>query len=156
MTMQTAEPRVIETTSSHEAIARAPRRQAGMTLIEIMIVLAIIALVMGLLVGPAVINSLHDARVRTARLMSRQIEGAYARWSMDTNETCPDSLDALKPALGRRVSDTIKDPWGHEYVLKCGDTAPDACAGRLCSLSVGRDGKEGTEDDIKSWTEATQ
>jgi general secretion pathway protein G len=134
------------------AAARTVTPQSGMTLIEIMIVLAIIALVMGLLVGPAVINQLQKAKVDTAKQMTKQIEGAYAKWQVDAvDKDCPDSLDDLKPAMGRRKTETIKDPWGHEYVLKCGDQAPEECEG-FCVLSLGKDGKEGTADDIRSWS----
>ncbi len=133
------------------AAVRALQPQTGMTLIEIMIVLAIIALVMGLLVGPAVINSLQKAKVDTARQMTKQIEGAYAKWQIDVvDKDCPDSIDDLKPALGKKKTDSVKDPWQHDYILKCGDQAPEECEG-FCVLSMGRDGKEGTSDDIKSW-----
>jgi general secretion pathway protein G len=136
------------------AAARAVRQvQAGMTLIEIMIVLAIIALVMGLLVGPAIIGKLDQAKKDTARAMTKQIEAARSRWLVSSEKECPDGLDDLKQELGRRKGDTIKDPWGHEYVLKCGDQAPEECDG-FCVLSIGKDGKEGTEDDIKSWQAA--
>jgi general secretion pathway protein G len=137
-------------------VARAAARaaqpvQSGMTLIEIMIVLAIIALVMGLLVGPAVINQLQKAKVDTARQMTKQIEGAYAKWQVDAvDKDCPDSIDDLKAGLGKKKTDTVKDPWGHDYILKCGDQAPAECEG-FCVLSMGKDGKEGTEDDIRSW-----
>ena len=127
--------------------------QSGMTLIEIMIVLAIIALVMGLLVGPAIIGKLDQAKKDTAKAMTKQIEAARARWLVASEKDCPDSIDDLKQELGRHKNDTIKDPWGHEYVLKCGDQAAEECEG-FCVLSVGKDGKEGTEDDIKSWAAA--
>ncbi len=136
--------------SAVRAAVRAAHPQAGMTLIEIMIVLAIIALVMGLLVGPAVINSLQKAKIDAARAMTKQIEGAYAKWAMDAEKDCPDSIDDLKQALGKKKVDQVKDPYGHEYVLKCGDQAPEECEG-FCVLSMGKDGKEGTADDIKSW-----
>ena len=133
------------------AAARATQPQSGMTLIEIMIVLAIIALVMGLLVGPAVINQLQKVKVDTARQMTKQIEGAYAKWQVEAvDKDCPDSIDDLKQGLGKKKTDTVKDPWGHEYILKCGDQAPEECEG-FCVLSMGKDGKEGTGDDIKSW-----
>ena len=129
----------------------AARAQSGMTLIEIMIVLAIIALIMGLLVGPAVLKQFGKAKRDTAYQMTKQIEGAYAKWSVDnTDNECPESIDDLKQALGKRKSDEIKDPWGTPYVILCGDQAPEACEG-FCALSVGPDKKQDTGDDIKSW-----
>jgi general secretion pathway protein G len=144
-----------ESSGESPMVARAAARavaqpQSGMTLIEIMIVLAIIALVMGLLVGPAIIGKLQQAKIDTARAMTKQIESAHARWLVSSDKDCPDSLDDLKQELGKKKTDTVKDPWGHEYVIKCGDQAPEECEG-FCVLSMGKDGKEGTADDIKSW-----
>jgi len=82
--------------------------QSGMTLIEIMIVLAIIALVMGLLVGPAIIGKLQEAKVSTAKAMTKQIEAAHARWLVSSEKDCPDSIDDLKAELGKKKNDTIK------------------------------------------------
>jgi general secretion pathway protein G len=133
------------------AAARTVRQpQAGMTLIEIMIVLAIIALVMGLLVGPAIIGKLQQAKVDTAKAMTKNIEAAHSRWLVSSEKECPDSMEDLKAELGKRKGDTVKDPWNHEYILKCGDQAPEECEG-FCVMSMGPDGKEGTADDIKSW-----
>ena len=139
------------------AAAQAVRQpQAGMTLIEIMIVLAIIALVMGLIVGPAIIGKLQQAKVDAAKAMTKQIEQAHSRWLLNSEKECPDGIDDLKQELGRRKGDQVKDPWGHDYVLKCGDQAPEDCedgqGGKFCVLSLGRDGKENTGDDIKSWS----
>ncbi len=127
------------------------RPQLGMTLIEIMIVLAIIALVMGLLVGPAVIGSWKKAQVQAARTMTTQIANAWARWRIDATTDCPESVADLKEQLGRRASDALHDPWGHGYVLMCGEDAPPACQSVPCVLSPGPDGKRDTDDDIKNW-----
>jgi len=141
-----------DTQLSARLAARAMRQpQAGMTLIEIMIVLAIIALVMGLLVGPAIIGQLDKAKVDTARAMTKQIEAAYSRWKINNPENdCPESVDSLKAELGKKQTDVIKDPWGKEYVIKCGDQALEECEG-FCVMSYGKDKKENTDDDIKSW-----
>ena len=57
-------------------VRRAVRRlrvEAGMTLLEILIVLAILALVMGLLVGPAVFNALQDSKTDVARATAKKL-----------------------------------------------------------------------------------
>jgi hypothetical protein len=43
----------------------------------------------------------------------------------------------------------VKDPWGSEFQMKCGDGAPEGA--EFGVLSLGPDKKEGTDDDIKSW-----
>jgi prepilin-type N-terminal cleavage/methylation domain-containing protein len=130
------------------AVRDAARAQTGMTLIEILIVLGIIALVMGFLVGPQVIKKLKEARIEAAYNMTQNIENAYGMWSKD-HDGCP-TVDDLKENMGKRKNDNVKDPWGHEYILKCGENAPEECDG-FCVVSSGPDGKEGTGDDIKSW-----
>jgi prepilin-type N-terminal cleavage/methylation domain-containing protein len=130
------------------AVGRA-RREAGMTLIEILIVLGIIALVMGFLVGPQVIKKLREARLEAAYNMTQNMEKAYGIWEKDNPGGCP-TIDQLKDAMGKRKNDKVKDPWGEDYVLKCGDEAPEECAG-FCVLSKGPNKKEGDSDDIKSW-----
>jgi prepilin-type N-terminal cleavage/methylation domain-containing protein len=135
---------------STRTMARAATRgEAGMTLIEILIVLGIIALVMGFLVGPQVVKKLKEARIEAAYNMTQNIEGAYAKWSVNHPEGCP-TIDDLKEDMGKRKNDSVKDPWGQEYVLKCGDEAPEECDG-FCVVSKGPNKKEGDGDDIKSW-----
>ena len=49
-------------------------------------------------------------------------------------------------------SKDTKDPWGEEYVLKCGGDLPAGLSpGSIAVYSKGPDGKDGTGDDIKSW-----
>jgi general secretion pathway protein G len=120
--------------------------QRGVTLIEIMIVLAIIGLIMGVLVGPKVMRSFSEARIKTAFLMLKEYEGAYTRWVADNEGDCPESLDSLLKYTNKK--DT-KDPWGMPFVMKCGEGVPTET--KFGVVSFGPDKKEGTEDDIHSW-----
>jgi general secretion pathway protein G len=128
-------------------VARAVRQgQRGITLLEIMIVLAIIGLVMGVLVGPKVYRSFSEARVKTAFLMLKEYESAHTRWVADNEGDCPERLEDLLRYTNKK---DLKDPWGSEFVMKCGaDVASDSGFG---VISLGADKKEGTEDDIHSW-----
>jgi general secretion pathway protein G len=130
---------------------RAAARQAGVTLIEIMIVLAIIGLIMGVLVGPAVVGSLEKARIDTAYTMTQTISGAYSKWTASTGEACPSSIDDLKEDMGKSKSSTVKDPWSQDYIIKCGDGLPEGCDTTICVYSKGPDKQDGTKDDIKGW-----
>jgi hypothetical protein len=133
--------------------ARRVPAASGMNRIEITILLAVVALVVGVLVGPRLLLGRFDAHGRSdsARAMTKQIEAAYARWRVTSTSECPASLDDLKVDLGRHRSDPIRDAWGHDYVLRCGDDLPAGCKGPMCVYSLGRDGKENTQDDIRSW-----
>jgi len=85
-------------------LTRRQRRRAGkvtarglvaMTLLEIMIVLAILALVMGFLVGPRVFKALSSSKVETARNMVKKFAfEAYTDWSAKPgSKGCPQLSD---------------------------------------------------------------
>ncbi|WP_428266101.1 type II secretion system protein GspG [Haliangium sp.] len=134
------------------ADARATRAgERGMTLIEILIVLAILALVMGLVIGPRVYEMFAEgqSKVAAAEVQSLRTQ-AFIRWQMkNPGKQCPDSLNELATLLDKKEA---KDPWGNEYIMLCGDQAPPGSKG-FAVMSKGPDNKQGTEDDIKSWEE---
>ncbi len=125
------------------------RQQAGMTLLEIMIVLAIIATVMGLLFGPAIFGALGESKEKTSRIILSQYSQAYIRWATNSGGTCPSNLEELKKYV---ASDDVVDGWGNPLAMVCG-----ASGGQLPDnvpfgvVSAGEDGKQGTADDLKSW-----
>jgi general secretion pathway protein G len=124
--------------------------QRGMTLLEIMIVLAILALVMGLVVGPRVMRMFGKSKVDIAQLtVKKYAYEAFGEWSQShPDKSCPDKLDDLTQYMDNK--DT-KDPWGNPYKMFCGQNLPAGAKGGLAVMSAGEDGKEGTEDDVKSW-----
>lgn len=125
------------------------RGQRGMTLLEIMIVLAILALVMGLLVGPRVMKMFSESKVDTTKLkLKKYAFEAYPAWSTShPDKSCPDQLSDLNEYMNGNDSN---DSWGRPIKLLCGTNLPAGVRG-LGVMSVGEDGKEGTEDDLKSW-----
>ncbi len=126
------------------------RAQRGMTLLEIMIVLAILALVMGLVVGPRVMRMFGKSKVDIAQLtVKKYAYEAFGEWSQaHPDKACPDKLDDLTQYMD---SKDVKDPWGNPYKMFCGQNLPAGAKGGLAVMSAGEDGKEGTEDDVKSW-----
>ena len=125
------------------------RRSAasGMTLTEIMIVLAIIGMIMGAAAFTG-FAQLEKSRVKETRIQMRQIEGALVQWQTESSDSCPPSLTDL--VQKKILTKEPKDGWGHPFAFKCpGDHNND-----IDLVSKGKDGKEGTEDDIKSWEEA--
>jgi general secretion pathway protein G len=128
------------------SLARAHR---GMTLLEIMIVLAILALVMGLLVGPKVMAAFGDSKKKTTAIKLNQYANeAYPQWSANhPDKQCPEKLSDLNEQMNS------KDPnesWGRPIKMLCGPNLPPGVKG-LGVMSSGEDGKDGTEDDLKSW-----
>ena len=120
-----------------------------MTVLEIMIVLAILALVMALLVGPRVMKMFGEAKVDTTKLkVQKYAFEAYPSWSAaHPDKGCPDKLEDLNEYMNNK---DIKDPWGGQYKMFCGANLPAGAKG-LAVSSPGEDGKEGTADDVKSW-----
>lgn len=122
--------------------------QRGITLLEIMIVLTIIALVMGVLVGPMVFKRLAQAKIDIAFMQAKSLaHDSYEAWQHDNPDaTCPERLeDVIKYANSK----DIKDPWGSPYIMKCGEGLPQDITFGV--VSFGPDKKEGTADDIHSW-----
>jgi prepilin-type N-terminal cleavage/methylation domain-containing protein len=137
-------------TRSSRFSRRIPRRlrQLGMTLLEIMIVLAILALVMGLLVGPQVLKMFDSSKVDIARSGSKKLANeSYGMWVTRPGNTgkCPTAAQLAE------MAGAAKDPWGEEYVVKCTDLPPGAVG--IAVYSKGPDKAAENGDDIHSWDE---
>lgn len=129
--------------------ARLSRAERGMTLLEIMIVLAILAIVMGLLIGPKLMDYFREAKIKTTRIkLAMYANQAFPAWSMAHPQAmCPDRLADLDDYMNEH--DT-SDAWGNPIKFLCGANLPPG-ARHIALLSAGPDGKEGTDDDLKSW-----
>ncbi len=102
--------------------------QEGFTLVELLVVLAIIAL-LATLIGPKVLGYLGGARSDTARAQVRNIASAVDLYYMSTGSyptkdqgldalvTQPDGVPAWKgPYLQNKSA--LKDPWGRPYIYE--------------------------------------
>ena len=129
----------------------------GFTLVELLVVLAIIALIAGL-AAPQVLRYLGSARSETAATQVRNIESALELFYIDNLRypTTDEGLSALSAApaelAGRwngpylKNADALKDPWGRPYLYSLTD-------GKVVIMSLGRDGKaegEGEDKDISN------
>ncbi len=135
---------------------RSQSRQAGFTLIEIMIVLAILGLLFSL-VGVKLMSQFKKAKGDTAKLQIANYQQALQAYYL-AHSMYPSSEQGLNalikaPKVGRIPenypedgyfgnSQLVKDPWGHPYHYSCDDYQHYKIS------SDGPDGKENTEDDI--------
>lgn len=124
---------------------RRRRGSAGFTLLEIMVVLAIIGLIAGS-VGVMVFSRYKSALVKTAKTRTTEIANATIQYMLDHNNSCPASIDAL--VQEKYLKKGLKDPWGKDFSFKCPGSSDSDGAD---VSSSGPDKQDGTADDIKSW-----
>jgi general secretion pathway protein G len=119
-----------------EAVHTAGRHaERGMTLIEIMVVVVIMALI-ATGVAVAVFPQLQKARVKTTCVRLHDIMNAGELYMMD-NTDCP-SMEELKAEL----KGDPEDSWGNEMKVECPSDE------EILVVSAGRDGNFGTDDDL--------
>ena len=119
-------------------------RQRGMTLIEIMVVLAIIGMIMGGLVF-AYMNWFKQSQEDVARSQVQRIGAALMNHYMHHQEF-PSNIDEL--ATGKNAplkASQLRDPWNETWNYS--DTAQRG-QGDFDLCSKGPDKREGTDDDI--------
>jgi general secretion pathway protein G len=133
--------------------------RAGVTLIEMLVVVVIIGLFVAI-VGPRLFSNVDKAKVVAAKTQIESYVNALGQFHLDTGTypTTEQGLAALRvqptgveqwhgPYM---TKDIAVDPWGHPYVYKYpGDHGdePDV-------MSYGADGQPGGADynsDIVSW-----
>jgi prepilin-type N-terminal cleavage/methylation domain-containing protein len=134
----------------HTRRRRRLSRQAGMTLLEIMIVLAILALVMGLLLGPRILRAFQESKEDVQRsLVKKYVSEGYVDWARHhPTKACPGSLQEVADEMGRN---DIKDAWGRDFQMGCGQNLPAGAAkDGFAVWSQGADPND-PKDDIKSW-----
>lgn len=114
--------------------------ERGVTLVEVLIVVAIISMVAG---GVAVfaLPKFKEAQIKSAETGARVIRTAVQDWQRVNNEsTCPTVSQLVQEKHIDSAANT-DDPWGEEYVLTC--TEDDVYV-----VSKGPDKKKSTKDDI--------
>ena len=126
-------------------LARKPAGVAfrGMTLLEIMVVIAIIG-IMATAISVGVVGYLNKARINATKTQIGTIANAVQMFALDGDY--PSSLTVLTEGAGAPLKvKQLKDPWGQDisysYPSQDANLEFDLC-------SKGPDRREGTEDDI--------
>jgi general secretion pathway protein G len=121
------------------ALLRRTARQ-GMTLIEIMIVVVIMALV-ATGVGIAVIPQLQKAKVQNTKGAVQTVRSAVALYRATNNADCA-TMEQLISDKAIDKSTATRDSWDNEFRIECDGTD-------ITVISAGPDKEFDTADDIK-------
>ncbi len=133
--------------------------EAGLTLVELLVVLAILSL-FAALAAPQVLRYLGSARSETAQAQISSLVSAVELYYLDVGEYPSQDvgLKALSEAPTQatgwngpylKKSSGILDPWGKPYIYK-----RPGKQGAFEILTLGRDGQaggEGEDKDVTSW-----
>lgn len=140
-------------------IKRPSRGTAGFTLLELLVVLAILGL-LAAIVGPRVIKYLGTSKTQTARVQAKNIAASLELFRLDANRfpTAQEGLEALvKPPANVPVwngpylpdDSAITDPWGNPYHFRVPGEH-----GEVDVYSLGSDnaaGGTGEAKDVGNW-----
>lgn len=119
---------------------------AGFTLVELLVVLAILGM-LAALVGPQVLNQLGGAKSKSAAIQIRDFEQALELYKLDVGKfpSAADGLNALvsEPSSARgwngpylKKNEVPMDPWGNAYEYRVSGS-------QIEIMSLGADGRSG-------------
>lgn len=150
--------------SSNNSDTRQVNRR-GFTLIEMLVVLAILVLLMSM-VGPRILGSRKKADINTTKAQIGSFQASLDSYNLDMRNY-PETESGLEALLESpdteedegsakwggpyiNKSKIPKDPWGHDYQYEFPPTRGKSKETPNI-WSLGPDGEDGTDDDIVSW-----
>lgn len=134
------------------ALGRRTRRRAGLTLVEIMVVIAIIGTLMTV-IAVGVTGFFGEANVSATEIQIKRIEEALIVYAAKHKGQYPKTSDGLAAAKKYFPDGKVPtDAWGNEFQYYSPGTHGD---NPYEIISLGKDGQEGGEDenaDISSYS----
>ena len=125
---------------------RKRRKSSGFTLVELLVVLAILGM-LAALVGPQVLNQLGGAKSKSSAIQIRDFEQALELYKLDVGRfpSSNEGLNALvrQPSSAKgwngpylKKDEVPMDPWGNPYQYRMSGSTIDIS-------SYGADGRQG-------------
>lgn len=139
---------IVRLRERRQARQRNRHGERGFTLVEMLVVIAVIGLIMGL-IGPRVLNYLGESKVKAAKIQLQSFSSALDLFNLDAGRY-PSTAEGLAALVRRtpgvdawngpylRGGTVPNDPWNHPYVYR----APGE-RGAYDIVSLGSDGREG-------------
>src|SRR5215470_3479413 len=118
--------RSAEVLSSRISQRKARHGEQGFTLVEMLVVIAIIGLIMGL-IGPRVLNYLSESKVKAAKIQMQSFSSSLDLFNLDAGRY-PSTSEGLAALVRRtpgvaawngpylRGGNLPNDPWNHPYI----------------------------------------
>ncbi len=138
-------------------------RQAGFTLIELMVVIIILGVLAGLII-PRIMGRPDEARQAKAKIQMEALESALKLYKLDNGSypTTEQGLNALveAPTIGNvpknwrqggylEKGKVPKDPWGNDFIYVSPGSHGDVDL--TCLGADAEPGGEGVNKDINNW-----
>jgi len=133
-----------------------PSRHSGFTLIELIVVIALLA-VLAAVVAPNLLGKASDANRKSAAIQLEKIANTVELYRLETGRYPDTLMDLVRQPQGLerwngpyvRKPSQIKDPWGYELIIKRpGQNGPFEI---ISYGGDGRPGGDGDDADIHSW-----
>ena len=141
------------------------RRRSGYTLLEVLIVVAIIALIAAMVV-PNLLGTLGGANEKVTKTEIDRLEGIFNLYALDNQGTYPSGgtevfeqliLPRTDPVTGRELAPLLDeiptDAWGQPLNYEYPNTKSAADKPALWSNGKNQQDENGAGDDINNWTD---
>lgn len=132
--------------NSESCIRLSRHRRSAFSLLEMMLVVVIIGLLAGVVVFQFAGQG-DKARQSTTKTKMRSVQQAIETYLLE-NGNVPMDLSVLTSGSTPLLPTLPKDAWRNDLVYY---PQSDVIGKQYTLLSVGKDGQEGTEDDIDLW-----
>ena len=128
-------------------------KKEAFTLIEILIAVALIALLVGT-VGTKLIDYLKSGKKRSAQMHLKQIKDGLIKYDLDVSGY-PKTMEQLKENVENRenwdgpyVDVNLRDPFGEEYIY---NKPPQEFTDKYKKFEIFSYGPEGENSEKKNW-----